>query len=267
MKKLLLNRIITLLAFCLLAAYTASKAKEMRVIDPAAQNKPLSGGMTFTGNSGNKPLPGSPYSYQVWSASGDDNKLIWYGPDQGGGAAFRAEWNNANVFLGRVGYQWNEGKPYTEYKNVFCDFNFKRSANGTGGGTSYIGIYGWTRKPLIEWYIVEDWYGDGAIGPEAIGGKAVKMGEFTVDGATYFIYQATRVYQPSIDGTATFPQYFSVRQTCRQYGTISITEHFKEWEKTGMKLGTNIYEAKFLVEAGSGTGWFDAAYISFYQKD
>ena len=223
--------------------------------------------MTFTGNSGNKPLPGSPYSYQVWSASGDDNKLIWYGPDQGGGAAFRAEWNNANVFLGRVGYQWNEGKPYTEYKNVFCDFNFKRSANGTGGGTSYIGIYGWTRKPLIEWYIVEDWYGDGVIGPEAIGGKAAKMGEFTVDGATYFIYQATRVYQPSIDGTATFPQYFSVRQTCRQYGTISITEHFKEWEKTGMKLGTNIYEAKFLVEAGSGTGWFDAAYISFYQKD
>jgi len=58
-----------------------------------------------------------------------------------------------------------------------------------------------------------------------------------------------------------------VRQKRRQSGTISITEHFKEWEKIGMKLGTNMYEAKFLIEAGSGTGWFDASYISFYQKD
>jgi hypothetical protein len=34
-----------------------------------------------------------------------------------------------------------------------------------------------------------------------------------------------------------------------------------------MKLGGNMYEAKFLVEAGGGTGWFDASYLKFYQKD
>ncbi len=37
--------------------------------------------------------------------------------------------------------------------------------------------------------------------------------------------------------------------------------------KIGMKLGKNMYEAKFLVEAAGGMGWFDASHISFYQKD
>ena len=222
----------------------------------------------FTGNSsGPRPLPGSHYSYEIWSAAGNDNRLIWYGPDHGGGAAFRAEWNYANVFLGRVGLFWNEGKPYTSYDNLFCDFEFTRSGLGTGGSTSYIGIYGWSRNPLIEWYIVEDWFGQGVIGPPRIGGGAEKKGEFEIDGSVYFIYQATRVQQPSIDGTATFLQFFSVRQTTRQSGTISITEHFKEWEKLGMVIGSNMYEAKFLVEAGGGTGWIDASYVSFYQKD
>jgi uncharacterized repeat protein (TIGR02543 family) len=34
-----------------------------------------------------------------------------------------------------------------------------------------------------------------------------------------------------------------------------------------MKLGTNMYEAKFLAEAGGGTGWFEATYLKFTQED
>ncbi|MDR2972939.1 MAG: glycoside hydrolase family 11 protein [Bacteroidales bacterium] len=222
----------------------------------------------FTRNSaGPRPLPGSHYLYEMWSAAGNDNRLIWYGPNKGGGAAFRAEWNNANTFLGRVGLQWNQQRPYTYYGNLFCDYEFTRSPNGTAGGWSYIGIYGWSRNPLVEWYIVDDWFGNGIIGPENMGGGAAKVGEFEVDGATYFIYLATRNNQPSIDGTRTFKQFFSIRQERRQSGTISITEHFKEWEKIGLKLGSNMYEAKFLVEAGGSTGWMDASYVRFYRED
>jgi endo-1,4-beta-xylanase len=242
------------LVFCVLAA-ACSKSN---------------GGMTFYGSSrGSKPLPDSPYGYETWSAGGDNNSLTWYGPKKRGGAAFRAEWNNPDDFLGRIGYFWNERKPYAEYKNLFCKFNFTRSPDGTAGDYSYIGIYGWSKSPMIEWYIVEDWFGDGIIGPSTIGGNAVKKGEFTVDGAVYFIYQATRPPgSGNIDGSyVSFPQFFSIRQTRRQKGTISITEHFKEWERIGMALGTNMYEAKFLVEAGGGTGWFDASHISFFQKD
>ena len=260
--------LVLVLAFCLLEACTSSKQKKGQNMKSSSEK--LTGVMTFSGNSqGNRPLPGSPYGYEIWSAGGINNQLIWYGPDQGGGAAFRAEWNNPNDFLGRVGYFWNQGKPYTYYKNVYCDFNFTRSDNGTAGNYSYLGIYGWSKNPMIEWYIVEDWFGNGIMGPSTMGGGAAKKGEFIVDGATYFIYQATRPSgSGNIEGSREpFPQFFSVRQTRRQSGTISITEHFKEWERIGMKLGTNIYEAKFLVEAGGGTGWFDATHISFYQKD
>ena len=264
-----------LFAAALVCAASVTVAFGQAAVDPCTETTKLSqsatGVQTFTSNSsGNKPLTDSPYGYEMWTEGGNNNKLIWFGPDQGGGAAFRTEWNEPNDYLGRIGYFWNEGKPYTSYKNVYCDFNFTRSANGTGGGYSYLGIYGWTKNPMVEWYIVDDWFGTGIMGPNNMGGGATKKGEITVDGGTYFIYKATRPSgSGNIEGTNNpFPQYFSIRQTRRQCGTISVTEHFKEWEKiSDMQLGTNMYEAKFLAEAGGGTGWFEASYLKFTQEE
>ena len=272
-RKIIYGSLVLLLVFYFLIGCSTSRVNEGRNTqnkDPFLQKMEENDGDFFSGNSrGPRQLHGTPYSYEIWSESAHDNRLIWYGPNYSGGAAFRAEWTNAHVFLDRVGLLWNEGKPFTDYGNVFCDFAFTRSENGTAGGTSYIGIYGWSRNPMIEWYIVEDWFSSGVITPSRIGGGATKVGEFTIDGAVYFIYHATRpAGAGNINGTNDpFPQFFSVRQTTRQSGTISITEHFKEWEKAGLQLGTNMYEAKFLIEAGRGTGWFDASHISFYQKD
>ncbi|MDR1868545.1 MAG: glycoside hydrolase family 11 protein [Treponema sp.] len=270
MKKYFISNVLILLSLVILlqTACTSSQQKEGKTTSSSQNENKPDYWETYSGNSqGNRRLEGTPYGYEIWSAGGSSNKLMWYGPDIRGGAAFRAEWNYPNDFLGRVGYFWNEGRPYTYYKNLYCDFEYTRSANGTGGDYSYIGIYGWSKNPLIEYYIVEDWYGSGIIRPSVMGGGATKKGEFDVDDATYFIYQGTRNNQPSIEGTATFKQYFSVRQTRRQSGTISITEHFKEWEKIGLKLGNNMYEAKFLIEAGGGKGWFDADHLTFRQED
>jgi endo-1,4-beta-xylanase len=242
--------------------------------DPASQTTALTGGTTFSGNSsGNRSLPGSPYGYEIYVESGKSvtNSLTWYGPNQGGGAAFKASWSASGTanYIARIGYFWGNGRAYSSYGNLFCAYNFTRSANGTGGSWSYIGIYGWSRNPLVEYYIVEDWYGNGIVGLPTISGGAsgaVKKGEFTVDGAVYFIYEATRTNQPSIDGTRSFKQFFSVRQSRRQAGVISITEHFKKWDELGMKLGNNMYEAKFKVEVGGGNGWFDSTFLTFQRK-
>ncbi|MCL1930179.1 MAG: glycoside hydrolase family 11 protein [Treponema sp.] len=240
-------------------------------INPTTQTTQLTGGTTFTSNSGgNKSLAAnSPYGYEMWTQGGNANKLTWYGANQGGGAAFKAEWNNPNDFLGRIGYYFGNGSKYASYGNLYCGFNYTRSGRSTAGGYSYIGIYGWSRNPLIEYYIVEDWFGNqwqSDTGPMGAGTtQGTVQGNFTVDGSNYIIYKSTRTNAPSIDGTKTFTQYFSVRQSPRKSGTISITEHFKKWEALGMKLG-NMYEVKFLVEAGGGTGWFDASYLTFYQK-
>jgi endo-1,4-beta-xylanase len=269
--------LILSLVFCLLASCEKpedddTEGEEGEIPDPTTQTTKLTGGTTYTSNSGgNKPLPGSPYGYEMWTEGGNNNKLIWYGADQGGGAAFRAEWNNPNDFLGRVGYYWGNGGKYTAYGNLCCGFNYTRSGRSTAGNYSYIGIYGWSRNPLIEYYIVEDWYGNqwqadtGPMGTGTTGGTV--KGSYTLDGATYQIILSKRENKPSIDGTKTFDQFFSIRQSPRKSGTISITEHFKQWEKVGMNLGSSMYECKFLVEAGGGTGWFDASYITFYQKD
>jgi hypothetical protein len=202
----------------------------------------LSGGMQHCSSSASGTV-GS-YTWTIWS-SGGGGCLTPYGV----GAAYKATWNNAGDFLARVGLQWNETMTYDQYGTISADFAYTKS--GSGGGYSYIGIYGWSNNPLVEYYIVDDWYGSG---PPNGGG--VHKGSFTVDGATYDIYTHTQNNQPSIHGTQTFPQFFSVRKTARQCGHISISEHFKQWSSLGMNLG-KMYEAKILVEVGGGNGSID----------
>ena len=241
--------------------------------DACSQSTKLSNPSRTITSNGTGNLSGSGNTqihYEMWTEGGSGNKMLWFGADKGGGSAFRAEWNNPNDFLGRIGYYWGNGGKYTTYKNIYVDFNYTRSGRSTAGDYSYIGIYGWTKSPLIEYYVVEDWFGnqwqgdDSPVGTSTTGGS--EKGSFTVDGATYKVIRNTRTNKPSIEGTSTFDQYFSVRQSPRKCGTISLTEHFKKWESMGMNMG-NMYEAKFLVEAGGGTGWFDASYIKFSQED
>jgi endo-1,4-beta-xylanase len=257
-------------AFSLIAATAIALPVFGQSVNPCNQTTKLSAVRTITSN-GTGTLSGSGSTqihYEMWTEGGNNNKMIWYGASAGGGSAFRAEWNKPNDFLGRIGYFWDNGGKYTQYQNLYCDFNFTRSGQSTAGDYSYIGIYGWTKNPLVEYYIVEDWYGNQwqdqstPITTNTTSGSV--QGTFTVDGASYQIIKNTRT-GPSINGNTTFAQYFSIRQTPRKCGTISLTEHFKKWESLGMTMG-NMYEAKFLNEAGGGTGWFEATYIAFSQE-
>ena len=63
-------------------------------------------------------------------------------------------------------------------------------------------------------------------------------GNFTIDGeGTYAVYTSTRTNKPSIVGTATFQQYWSVRTESRVGGKISTGSHINQWKKYGMQLG------------------------------
>ncbi|SIO13445.1 glycoside hydrolase family 11 protein [Fibrobacter sp. UWB11] len=202
---------------------------------------------SVTGNVGS-----SPYHYEIWYQGGN-NSMTFY--DNG---TYKASWNGTNDFLARVGFKYNEDKTYEQVGPI--DAYFKWSKQGSAGGYNYIGIYGWTVDPLVEYYIVDDWFNKP--GANLLGQR---KGEFTVDGDTYEIWQNTRVQQPSIKGTQTFPQYFSVRKSARSCGHIDITAHMKKWEELGMKMG-KMYEAKVLVEAGGGSGSFDVTYFKMTDK-
>jgi hypothetical protein len=161
--------------------------------------------------------------------------------------AFSANWNNPGDFLARIGFWFDETQTFEQLGELGADMAFTRQ--GGAGGFSFIGIYGWTVNPLVEYYIVEDSFGNGPAQPFA----TQQRGSFTVDGAQYNIYSGDRQNQPSIIGNANFTQILSVRQNPRQCGHVSISEHFRQWESMGMNLGF-AKEAKILVEAGGGNG-------------
>ncbi|KAF9530413.1 glycoside hydrolase family 11 protein [Crepidotus variabilis] len=112
------------------------------------------------------------------------------------------------------------------------------SGTYTPNGNSYLSVYGWTRNPLIEYYVVESY---GSYNPSS---AASKKGSVTCDGASYDILQTTRTNQPSIDGTQTFQQFWSVRNPKKApggsiSGTVTTSCHFNAWKGVGMNLGSN----------------------------
>ncbi|KAJ8689918.1 Glycoside hydrolase, 10 [Pleurotus ostreatus] len=145
----------------------------------------------------------------------------------GAAGQYSVQWSgNAGNLVGGKG--WNPG-------------NSNRAISYTGtytpNGNSYLSVYGWTRSPLIEYYVVESY---GSYNPSS---AASQKGTVTCNGATYTILQTTRVNQPSIDGTQTFQQFWSVRNPKKNpggaiSGTVDVGCHFQAWAAVGMNLGT-----------------------------
>ena len=76
-----------------------------QTIDPCTQNTKLTGGTLIQSNSARGNITGTPFHYEIWvDQGGSQGVSLRYFGNQGGGAAFRAEWTNPDTYLGRVGY-------------------------------------------------------------------------------------------------------------------------------------------------------------------
>lgn len=159
------------------------------------------------------------YFYSWWSDGGGYAQYT-----MGEGSKYSVNWRNTGNFVGGKG--WNPGTGRT--------INYGGSFSPQGNG--YLAVYGWTRNPLVEYYVVENF---GTYNPSS---NAQRKGTVYDDGGTYDIAVSTRTNQPSIDGTRTFQQYWSVRQQKRSSGSVNMQTHFNAWAAQGMRLGTHYYQ-------------------------
>jgi hypothetical protein len=110
------------------------------------------------------------YTYELWKDNGNVYMTL------NGGGKFSCGWSNINNALFRIGKKWNCSKYWYQLGNINVKFNVNYQPNGN----SYLCVYGWTRQPLIEYYIVDSW---GTWRPP--GGSS--RGQIWVDGDNYDI--------------------------------------------------------------------------------
>ncbi|WP_295080321.1 glycoside hydrolase family 11 protein, partial [Ruminococcus sp.] len=189
------------------------------------------------------------YDYEMWNQNYTGQASM--NPSAG---SFTCSWSGIENFLARMGKNFDsQKKNYKAFGNIVLTYDVEY----TPRGNSYMCVYGWTRNPLMEYYIVEGW-GDW----RPPGDGAERKGNVTLNGNTYDIAKTMRYNQPSLDGTATFPQYWSIRQTSgsrnntqnNMKGTINVSDHFDAWSKAGLDMSGTLYEVSLNIEGYRSNG-------------
>lgn len=163
------------------------------------------------------------YFYSFWKDTGSATMTL------GSGGNYNVTWNlgGGNLVCGKG---WSTGS------------SSRRVGYNAGiwqpSGNAYLTLYGWTTSPLIEYYVVDSW---GSWRPPGNGSS----GSVSSDGGSYSLHRTQRVNAPSIQGTQTFYQYWSVRNSKRGTGSnvaITFGNHVNAWRNRGWNLGNHNYQ-------------------------
>ncbi|MCL2577115.1 MAG: glycoside hydrolase family 11 protein [Defluviitaleaceae bacterium] len=197
------------------------------------------------------------FDYEAWTdhRGADGISMTIYND-----GSFFGEWTRTYNTLFRVGRRFPRNTRIDSLGEVSVSYSAPEFR--TSGGATYLGLYGWTRDPLIEWYIMDSWI-DFNVMQIAGTDNVVHHGTVTTNGHVYDIVTNWRINQPSIAGErmSTFLQIFSIRQNSRRNrtsttplsGTIDVSAHFEAWEKRiepqTLTIGERTHTASFIASA------------------
>ncbi|KAJ7692391.1 concanavalin A-like lectin/glucanase domain-containing protein [Mycena rosella] len=171
---------------------------------------------------------------------------------------YSIQWNdNSGYFISCKG--WNPGSAqsdlprpnsscaYAHQTNPFVFFDTTGQLASPDRNSS-LSISGWTTDPLVEYLIIESLASD----VDPVLGLTLQ-GTVTSDGSVYNMYKTQHVNATSIMGTSTFSQCWSIRQSTRGDGFVTIANHFNAWAAVGMPLGNWGYNGSGSVEVYIGS--------------
>lgn len=181
------------------------------------------------------------YDYEYWKDSGNGTMIITANANSG---SFSCDWHSINNITFRSGKKFRVfDKTHRQLGNISLQYEVACRSDGN----TYLCVYGWTVEPLIEWYIVECYT---AYKPSI---HLPGIGTLKLDDGTYELYHTSRENRPSILGTQSFGQYWSIRTSGRFGGTVDVSAHLSAWENAGLALGC-LTEISFAIEGWKSSG-------------
>ncbi|WP_221452796.1 glycoside hydrolase family 11 protein [Mucilaginibacter sp. FT3.2] len=227
-----------IIAFAASSSMLTSCKKESATVQKASSSEPVPVGERSSGFVKDNLQPNS---------TGTNNGFFWSLYQAGGTASltngsagnFSISYSNVSDVVGGKG--WNPGSARNIGYNV----------GSLSGSYNFVGVYGWTTSPLIEYYVCE-------LGSVAAGSQ---VNTVSSDGHTYTFYKHQQVSQPSITGTATFWQYLDNwgGSSTGSNHSINMANHVNNWASNGGQ-GFGSYNYQILaLEAYSGkSGYVNA---------
>ena len=181
---------------------------------------------------------------QANASTGTDHGFFWSLYVSGGSASisfpsagtypgnFAISYSNVGDVVGGKG--WNPGSSHSIGYNI----------GSLSGSYNFVGIYGWTTSPLIEYYVCEK----GSVANGSV------IDTVSSDGHSYNFYKHQQQNQPSIIGNATFWQYLDNwgGTSTGSNHTVTMGNHINNWKsRGGQGFGSFNYQI-LALEAYSG---------------
>jgi hypothetical protein len=205
------------------------------------------------------------YTYNLWNQNGTGD--VEFTPDADG--KLDLKYSGIEDIMLTKGTRFGSEYKWSRYGKITANYDIDYSITEVKpeteftASTALFGIYGWTENSRVktktdyapentraEYYVVEGWY------KWRPPGSGTLLETVEIDGKLYDIYATRTITMGGIMGTDNgWQQFWSIRRdseitdtSANISGTVTLSEHFKVWEKYGFDPDSDLYDTTVSAE-------------------